>query len=99
MIYSHIFDDIAIEEYEQATSWYGQQSMSAMDNFIKSVDDKIRDICLTPYLYRNRYKKYRETSLNKFPYSIVYFVDENAKTISITSIYHHKRNPKKKYKK
>ena len=99
MIFSFSFDTSTIEEYEHAISWYGAHSLSAMDNFIESIDSKIKDICSAPTLYRNTYKKYREAQLNKFPYSIFYLVNEQAKTIVITSIYHHKRNPKRKYKK
>ncbi len=99
MTFTFVFDTSAIEEYEEAIIWYGAHSVSAMNNFIKSVNSKIDDICIAPTLYRNRYRKYREATLSRFPYSIVYLIDEKAKIVSITSIYHHKRNPKRKYKK
>ena len=99
MSYKYTFDPIAIDEYKQAVTWYGERSVSAMDNFILAVDEKIRNICLDPTFYRNVYKKSREISLKKFPYSIVYFINEEIKTVVITSVYHHKRNPKRKYTK
>jgi len=99
MTFTYIFDTTGIEEYEQAVYWYREHSVSAMNNFIKAVDGKIKDICTAPTLYRNTYRKYRETQLSKFPYSIVYLVDEQTRIVTITSIYHHKRNPKRKYKK
>jgi mRNA-degrading endonuclease RelE of RelBE toxin-antitoxin system len=58
---------------------------------------KLKRICSAPTLYKITYKKYREASLKKFPYSLVYLINEKAKTILITSIYHHKRNPRRKY--
>jgi plasmid stabilization system protein ParE len=55
-------------------------------------------ICDDPLRYRSTYKKLRETSLKKYPYSIVYFVDEKEQLVVIASVYHHKRDPRRKYK-
>ncbi len=99
MSYKHTFDPIALLEYHDAVAWYGEKSLAAMDNFIAAVNVKIRMICAAPRLYRNVYKNSREVSLKKFPYSVVFFINEATKTIIITSVYHHKRNPKRKYAK
>ena len=93
------FDPIALAEYMEAIAWYGERSDVAYDNFISEVDKKITDICTAPTSFRNSYRKYRKTSLKTFPYSIVYLLDEKLKLVTITSIYHHKRSPKRKYKK
>lgn len=99
MSYSHTFEPVALLEYHEAIIWYGERSLMAVDNFIAAINEKIKTICLTPRLYKNIYKNTREVSLKKFPYSIVYFIDEATNTIIITSVYHHRRNPKRKYKK
>jgi plasmid stabilization system protein ParE len=99
MTYKYIFDPAAIDELEESLIWYGERSIKLADDFNEAVKNKIDDICRSPRQYRSSYKKYRETSLNKFPFSIVYLVNEEQGTIVITSIYHHKRNPKRKYKK
>ena len=97
MSYTHTYDPIALSEYHEAIAWYGEKSLIAVDNFIVEVDEKIKKICAAPGLYRNVYKNSREVSLKKFPYAIVYFINEATRTIIITSVYHHKRNPKRKY--
>ncbi len=99
MSYKYIYEPVALSDYKEAISWYQQRSETAAENFIRSVKEIIEAIRAEPDRYRNTYKNFRETSLKKYPYSIVYFIDENSMTVVITSIYHHKRNPKKKYRK
>lgn len=99
MEYQHLFNPRAATEYESAFKWYDEQSASAADNLIISVQEAIIDICTYPLRYRKTYKNLREVALKKYPYNIIYNVDENKKLITIISIYHHKRNPKNKYKK
>lgn len=86
-------------EYKEAISWYFERSEIAADNFIKEIKEKIELICADPVRYRNTYKKLRETSLKKYPYSIVYLIDEEKQLIVISSLYHQKRSPRRKYKK
>ena len=99
MKYSHTFDPVALKEYHDSLSWYGLRSLNVAANFISAINERISNICSTPRLYRNSYRNLREVSLKKFPFSIVYFIDEATHTIVITSVYHHKKNPKRKYKK
>jgi plasmid stabilization system protein ParE len=98
MSYSHIFNMKAADEYENALLWYQQQSDTAGDRLIVEVEENIKTICADPYRYRNTHKKLRETSLKIFPYSIVFLVDEPNQVVVIISLFHHKRNPKKKYR-
>jgi plasmid stabilization system protein ParE len=99
MSYTYIFEPGALTEYKEAVEWYIARSETAAENLITEVKSRIEAICDDPLRYRNTYKNFRETSLKKYPYYLVYFVDENIKTVIITSLYHHKRNPKKKYRK
>lgn len=99
MSYRHIYTPVALAEYKDSVSWYEVRSKRAAENFVTAVRDKIKSICDNPLRYKNRYKFFRETSLKKYPFYIIYFVDESKQTIIISSIYHHRRSPKKKYKK
>ncbi len=94
MSYTYIYDPAALKEYKQAITWYHERSNLASENFVKEVGEKIELICNNPLLYRNVYKYFRQTSLKKYPYSIVYFVNEVEKKIIISSVYHHKRSKK-----
>lgn len=99
MAYKYSFDPIAADEYEEAFKWYEQKSIIAADNFILAVQDAIAAICANPFRYRNTFKKLRELTLKKYPYNLIYFIDETRQLITIISLYHHKRNPKGKYDK
>jgi plasmid stabilization system protein ParE len=97
MSYHHIYTPVALMEYKEAVSWYAARSGPAAENFVKAVRERIALICEKPMRYRNGYKNFRETSLKKYPFYIIYFTDESKKTVVIASIYHHKRDPAKKY--
>jgi plasmid stabilization system protein ParE len=99
MPYKYVFDSVAAEEYEAAFLWYQNQSEISGDRLIIEVQEAIDKICDDPYRYRNNYKSIRETALKKFPYSIAYLIDEAKKQIVIISLFHHRRNPRKKYRK
>ncbi len=98
-MYSIVFDPIALAEYKHAVKWYKEHSAKAASDLVTEVRERIWDICHDPLRYRNTYRDLRELSLKKYPYFIVYLVDDKRKKIVITSFYHHKKNPKKKYKK
>ena len=97
MAYQFIFDLIAATEYEDAFIWYQEKSSIAAESLIVAVQEAIEAICLNPYRYRNTHINLRELSLKKYPYNLIYFIDENKKLITVISLYHHKRNPKGKY--
>src|ERR1044072_8111187 len=99
MKYKFRFDPIAANEYEAAYSWYIERSEKAAENFIAAVDDAVETVCANPLRYRKSYKELREITLKKYPFYLIYLVDEKKKTVLITSVYHNKRNPAKKYNK
>ncbi|HUZ58993.1 MAG TPA: type II toxin-antitoxin system RelE/ParE family toxin [Hanamia sp.] len=99
MSYTYIYEPVALKELKDSIKWYQERSEMAAKNFATEVNDKIRIICGDPLRFRNIYSHFRETSLKKYPFYIVYFLDEKERKVIISSVYHHKRNPKKKYRK
>lgn len=99
MRYRYIYDPVALVEYKEAIGWYKSRSIMAAENFLSEVTETITAICKDPFRFRNVYSVFRETSLKRYPYTIVYFVDEKKKRIIIVSVFHNKRNPAKKYRK
>src|SRR5579872_2719110 len=97
MAYSYLLDPIAADEYEEAYAWYEKKSFPAADNFIIRLQEAIAAACTDPFRYRNAYKEFREIPIKKYPYHVIYFIDDARKIIVIISIFHHKRHPKKKY--
>lgn len=99
MPYSYNISPIAANEYEEAFIWYEERSVVAADSFIIAVQNAIQAACNDPLRYRNTYKNLRELTLKKYPFNLIYHIDENKKLITVISIYHHKRNPRNKYDK
>src|SRR4051812_20965769 len=98
MSYTYKFIPIALTEYKEAVEWYKEKSVIAAENFVADVNERIKEICIDPLRYRNTYKYFREVSLKKYPYYIVYFMDTATNIIIISSLYNHKRDPKKKFR-
>lgn len=96
-MYSIAYNPIALEEYEQSIEWYAARSIKASENFIIDVQESIEEIKRNPTQFKSRYKKFYETTLKKYPFDIIYIIEKER--IVILSIYHQKRNPKKKYRK
>jgi plasmid stabilization system protein ParE len=98
MIYKYILHEHAQKDYEGSIKWYLKRSSQAADNFIKAVDNTLKLICEDPTRWRNTYKNFHELGLRKFPFTIIYEIDLQNELVIVSAIYHHKRNPRKKYR-
>jgi plasmid stabilization system protein ParE len=100
MSFSYTLHPEADKEYAGAYAWYEDQSQGLGEKFIDAVKQKLAAIAAKPELFGSKSKGFRETIVSRaFPYSIVYKIAIEQKAIYIVSIYHSKRNPKKKYRK
>lgn len=99
MSYDYILLENAQKDYEDSLVWYDERSSQAADNFIVEIHKTITLICEHPARWRNRYKDFYELTLKQFPFTIVYKINDQKELIVISAIYHHKRNPKGKYRK
>ncbi len=98
MKYKITFRERASREYLDSLLWYKVRSINAAENFAKAIDDAFERIIVNPQRLRNTYKEFYEVSTKKFPFSIVYFIDEGEKRVVVVSIFHFKRSPKKKFR-
>jgi len=98
MSYHYVLHELAQEDYETSIKWYLERSESTAENFITAIDKALELICHSPFRWRNTYKHFHELSLRKFPFTIIYEIHQEEQKIIVTAIYHHKRNPKKKYR-
>ncbi len=97
MKYQIVFRERASREYLDSLFWYKARSAEVAGNFVKAIDEALERICANPARCRNTYKNFHEAAVQKFPFSIVYFIDEVESNIVIISIFHFKRNPVKKF--
>ncbi len=99
MSYDYILHKYAQQDYEESLKWYLQKSIGAAEKFVAEVDTVLQLICNNPRRWRNKYKHFHEITLKKYPFTIIYTIEEDKQLVVISSIYHHKRNPKTKYRK
>ncbi len=99
MAFDYIFHEKAQLEYETSVLWYSQRSLKTAKNFVLEVDSSIDLICKFPQRWPKKYKSFHELSLKKFPFTIVYTIQSENNLIAISSVYHQKRSPMKRYRK
>jgi plasmid stabilization system protein ParE len=99
MGYKYYFEPKALKEYITALEWYKKRSDAAAANFVKEIDIAVAAICFEPYRYHIGYKQFREISLKKYPFHIIYTIEETKKQVLIFSVFHQKKNPVIKFKK
>lgn len=98
MSFTYIMHELAQKDYEVSLEWYMERSVLAAENFIKAVNTTLSLICDNPTQWRNGYKQCYELGLKNYPFSIIYTVETDKKLVVVTALYHHKRNPRKKYR-
>jgi len=97
MEFRYVLEPRAQLEYENAVLWYCERSERAGQNFEKEVSKKLQGIVSHSKRYRITKKPFRETLIEKFPFSIVYVVNDALAIVVVISIFHNSRNPKAKY--
>ncbi len=94
---NYILDAQALEDYENAAEWYYARSIDAGDRFQEEFEHFMELICATPLRYSNLHQYYHERSMERYPYKIIYHIDDEAPVVIVSRIYHHARNPDTKY--
>ena len=97
MRYTILFRKRATKEYIQSITWYKERSDKAAKGFVDAVNAVLDQLENEPDAFRYTYKHFKEVAIKRYPFFIVYFIDEKNRMVIITSIYHFKRNPAKKY--
>ena len=83
-------------DLEDAYEWYEQQSEGLGDKFIREVDHYLLIIKNNPYQFSIQFSgQYRFANLIKFPYRLVYSIDEPLQCVYVNAVFHTSRNPEK----
>jgi len=81
----------ASEEIEEAAKWYGRRSPAAEAAFLRDLDDAVAAILDAPQRWTAFVDGTSRYVFRKFPYSLIYFVDEDV--VVIVAVAHDKRQP------
>lgn len=97
--YSVVFHEDVAADYNEAYAWYEEQQKGLGEKFLAEINTKVQQIKSNPATYGVKSKPgYHEAVIIKFPYSIVYKIYRKQSLVLITSIHHHKKHPRKKYR-
>lgn len=91
-----IVKDEAIQDMDDAVSFYDSIDEKLADRLIDELDDVLNHITYNPQHFQKRYKNVRIRFTNKFPFGIYYTMDKNA--VIVHAVMHNKRNPKRMIK-
>jgi len=84
----------ALDDIQNATDWYNEQSEGLGKRFQSQVVRQINKLKDTSQLYAIRYNDIRCMIIKKFPCMVHYSVNDKLNTITIFAIFHTSLNPK-----
>lgn len=94
MAYKIIVDPTAGLDIIESIEWYNKAQPNLGIKFYKQVQAVLKTIRKNPSAFAIRYKINHTATVKKFPFVVHYFIDDQKKTIVVTSVLHTSRNPK-----
>lgn len=96
MIYELEIVEEADLEIIDAYLYYESKQFGLGENFLDELDQYFEKICENPKHFEIKRKNYREAYIRKFPYLIIFEMEE--KKVVVYSVFNTSQNPKKKPK-
>ncbi|MCF8370410.1 MAG: type II toxin-antitoxin system RelE/ParE family toxin [Bacteroidales bacterium] len=93
MNYEVIVSESAKVDIRTNARWYNTQKRGLGKEFTWSIKECIRILQSQPRTYQVRYKKIRFAIPDKFPYLILYDLNNQNRTIRIIGVIHSSQNP------
>ena len=96
MAYKITLSKKALEELDEAFTWYeNEASKTVATRFLHEFYERMDEIIENPHRFQQVKKRplYRRAILRKFPYHVVYRIDELANRIRVLVVWHVRRNP------
>lgn len=98
MAYPVVFATDAKNELQDAYYWYEEQQTGLGERFLLIIEKSVLLLAEFPFAFPKKIKTYREYSINKFPYVIVYEIDIENRVVYILHIFNTYQNENKKLK-
>ncbi len=81
-------------EVSEACKWYENKQHGLGRSLLAEIDHYLNLIAKDPFQFPIRFsERYRFAVLKKFPYLIVFRMEEDKKLIYVNSVFHTSRNP------
>jgi plasmid stabilization system protein ParE len=94
MSYRLIIDPAAKLDIMESIQWYNEQKSGLGRRYYSSVKQAMKLIRKGPEMFQIRYKTLRMVPLEKFPFMILYQIDQAKKLVAVAAVLHTSRNPK-----
>ena len=94
MPYKVVVEPRALADIQDGIDYYEEQLGGLGERFSETIDHFLKAISVNPH-YQVRYKDYRAVPTGKFPYLIVYYLDEAEEIAYVIAVFHTSLNPKK----
>ncbi|OYQ43283.1 hypothetical protein CHU92_03550 [Flavobacterium cyanobacteriorum] len=92
MAYRIIISPQAQVDIEDAFDFYATRSETAPSGFINDIEEAYSNLSLNPF-YRVRYKDFRVLPLKRFPFILIFLIDDD--TVIIKGCFHTSKNTSK----
>ncbi len=82
-------------DLQNVLDWYAGESLNALEKFVAALYERFDDLAERPESFgiiRQR-QHFRKAKINRFPYYIIYRLNEKRNEVFISAIIHVKRNP------
>lgn len=83
----------ALAEIQEITHWYNEAQAGLGKRFQNTAVKQINALKKDPQVYAIRYKEIRCVVINKFPYMVHFYINNENKTIEILAVISTDRNP------
>lgn len=94
MEYKVVISSYALIEIEKITDFYESISALVVKKFVEELEHTFSAMAYNPH-FQIKYKTYRSIPLKKFPFILIFDIEETNKEIKILSCFHTSRSTKK----
>ncbi len=92
MKYNLILQTEAIIELQKIFEWYEKQQIGVGYILLQEIENCFEKLSVNPQHYTYINEKYRRIKVKRFPYQIIYEIEETV--VFVNSVFHTKRKPK-----
>lgn len=94
MKFKVVIEPRAILDIQEAVDYYDSRQVGLGEYFYETLDSHIETLKINPF-FQVKYKDYHSFPIKKFPFIILYYIDEKMETLFILSIFNTSLNPVK----
>lgn len=95
MGYKVVIGKSAKADLQNILDWYTGESLSALQKFVGALYERLDDLVERPESFGvvRQHQRFRKVKISRFPYFIVFRIDETRNKVFISAVIHVKRNP------